>query len=369
MPSRTFLTHLYNEAGQPIMLGQPIGHGKEGTVYPVLKDPSIVAKIFHHQPPPEDTQHKLLYMIANPPSHTTNRHYSIAWPISTITRTKRSSVPIGYTMPTVAADQYHEIGAFFNPARRRQLATNRGKPYSYLHLINMAHNVALATAHIHEHQHLVGDFNSRNILANDHGRIAIIDTDSFQVHNTAHDFDYISNVGTPEYTAPSMQGVEFDQKPRTTLDDLFALAVLIYQLFFQGQHPYNGIYHSEDINHPVTIADRIRLQPFVHYTKPEQDYSPAPHVQHLWKQLPLKRLFRTAFTNTSTRVPAATWADAIADCASRIGECKRNPYHHHFGRPCTWCAFKLIYRTDVFPKTTDSTPDAAPTRRSRFINS
>ena len=369
MPSRTSLSRLYDGTGQPIVMHHPVGHGKEGTVYLVQNAPSIVAKIFHQQPPPDSTQQKLLTMIANPLPQPHTRYFSIAWPISIITRTKRSTVPVGYTMPAILADDYHEIGAYFNPARRRELAIARDKPYTYLHLLNMAHNVCLATAHIHSHQHLVGDFNSRNILANHRGRIAIIDTDSFQIHDHKRSTDFLSNVGTPEYTPPSMQGIDFDQQLRTQQDDLFSLAVLIYQLIVQGQHPYNGIYATDDPRHPVNIADRIRLQPFVHYAKPQQGYTPPLHAHYLWTRIPLKRLFRTAFNNPHTRVPASTWADAIETATANMSQCRLNPFHYYFGKPCTWCRYHQMFRTDAFPKTAQPLPNRSNARRSRFLNS
>ena len=369
MHTRTFLARLYDGTGQRLTVRRPIGNGKEGTVYLVVDNPNIVAKIFHQQPPPEDTQHKLLSMIANPPSFMNTRNYCIAWPISVITHTKSSNVPVGYTMPAILADDYHEIGAFFNPARRRELAVARGKPYTYLHLLNMAHNVCLATAQIHTHQHLVGDFNSRNILTNHRGRIAVIDTDSFQIHNPKPSLDYLSHVGTPEYTPPAMQGIEFDQRPRTRQDDLFALAVLIYQLLVQGQHPYNGIYATENTDQAVTIADRIRLRPFVHYAKPQLGYLPAAHTQHIWSRTPLKRLFRAAFNNPTTRVTASAWAEAIAAAAATVAKCRINPFHYHFGKSCTWCAYYRQFRSDAFPKTVQPPTTRANTQHSKFVKS
>ena len=227
--------------GHPLHLDGPIGAGREGTVHALTDVPELAAKLIGPQNPgPNETARKLAVMTANPPAVTRSRHYRITWPTALITDRKRKGLTLGYLMPRLDGEIYRHIGSYFNPARRRRMLTGRKRGYTYLHLLRLARNLALAVDRIHRHGALVGDLNSRNVLAGDHGRVAIIDTDSFQVSDPDTGEMLRCLVGTPEYTSPKLQGREFSCIDRTQGDDLFALAVMLYQLLMQGSHPFAG---------------------------------------------------------------------------------------------------------------------------------
>ena len=252
-----------------ITLQDTIGHGREGSVHSLQDRPSLAAKLISSQnPDPADTARKLELMVLHPPPDPRTRHYQITWPLSLVTTPKRRGRTVGYTMTLLNPSVYHHIGSYFNPARRRSLLPECPRGYTYLHLLTMARNLAKATAHLHAHDTVIGDINSKNVLANDHGRIAVIDTDSFQVEDPDSGQRYRCRVGTPEYTPPRLQGLEFSSLDRTRQDDLFSLAVMIYQLTLQGAHPFAGTQAAAgpDVGN---IAQRIAISAFAHSNCPQ----------------------------------------------------------------------------------------------------
>ena len=240
--------HIYDAQDQHIMLGEKIGTGKQGTVYAIQDQARLAAKVFH-QPPQQDTDRKLAAMLVNQPPVTSCSAFIIAWPQQLIRTPKRQGRTIGYTMTLVPHQQFHEVGAYFNPTRRRRLLQNRQQGYTYLHLLAIASNIAQAVAHLHAQGHLIGDLNSRNVLVSDRAQAALIDTDSYQIKDPRDATVHPCSFGTPEYMPPNLQGVQLAEAKRTQRDDLFSLAVMVYQLLFQGQHPFTGVRNTASAQH------------------------------------------------------------------------------------------------------------------------
>ena len=349
--TRATLTALYDDRSQAVDLGICFGHGREGAVHIVENHDGLVAKIPHRQPLPEDLVAKLRFMVDNPPPVRTCSAYRLAWPASLITRPKRNGKPVGVLIPLIDLEQFQEIGAYFNPLRRRRLLSFRERPYTALHLLTMAQNLAHAVAHIHAQGHVIGDLNSRNVLANDRAQVALIDTDSYQITDAEREVIHRCTVGTPEYTAPRLQEVAFTDQDRNQEDDLFALGVIIYQLLSQGQHPFSGSYHGEDHEQLNTVAQRIGRATFVHGTQSRFKHQPSWATRIIWRDSPLKKEFRAAFRRRGARTTAAEWVIAIEAAAQSLTQCTRHPQHYHFGkRYCTWCVYRNNTHVEPFPR-------------------
>lgn len=336
------LSHLYDQDGQPVVLEEAFAKGSEGAVHVAASHPGAVAKIMHQQPLPQSQIDKLFYMVDNQPPFAASSAYRIAWPTSVVLRTKKNPRAVGFLMPQMDADKFAEIGTFFNPARRGRRALKRNRAYTFLHLLGMALNLSHAVAHIHSQGHVIGDLNSRNILASDRGQIAVIDTDSFHIIEEGTERVHRCSVGTPEYTPPRLQGVPFAKRDRKRDDDQFALAVMIYQLLFQGQHPFSGQYVDRDEKQDLTtLPQRIAQGSFVHGPQTKINHSPGTGAYIIWRDSPLKKQFRTAFRRKGKRTEANEWAEAIERSAADIRPCPDSKLHHYFPPgPCTWCQYR-----------------------------
>lgn len=347
---------------QPLALANPIAQGREGTVYPHPENPAQAVKILRSDHPDlEAAGPKIKLLTSEPIPSAVTRNYLIAWPLATVTTNSRKGRGrvAGYTMRLLDATRYRHIGAYLNPSRRRRQLAARSSPYTYLHLVIMARNLAAAAATLHRHGILIGDLNSRNVLASDRARVAIIDTDSFQTTDPHSGRTFRCPVGTPEYTPPRLQGLDFAQVDRTPEDDDFALAIMLYQLLFQGSHPFAGT-STPDPNQ-ASIAQRIADGLFAH----AKNAAATPHSALIWKDTPLKKPFTTAFSG-KTPPTALSWQAALTEAATKLRRCPRSEAHWHFTSRCTWCRYQRTTYLDPFPSTS-TPPRKAPksSRRSR----
>jgi len=86
---------------------------------------------------------------------------------------------------------------------------------------------------------LIGDINPANILVVDENTVYFVDCDSYQVEG------FPCPAGTPAFTAPELSdrcpGNRYENVLRTMAEELFAIAVLLFQIFIPGKHPYGYI--------------------------------------------------------------------------------------------------------------------------------
>ena len=347
----------WDNNGTGVTLGNRIGGGGEGEVYNatlvhgvVAHAPSVV-KIYSGSISP-NIPLKLAAMVHNPPQRLVTNHFLIAWPTGIVhTRPEGMARTVGYLMRKVNTDEFHEIGGWSNPSRRERRLRGRRSQFDYGKLLLMARNLAAAVDAVHKAGYVIGDINSRNVLANGDGRVALIDTDSFQVKDPASGRTHRCPVGTPEYTAPDLQGVKFTDADRTEIHDGFALAVMIYQLLFQGRHPYDGLYQpSRGKRELRTVAEKIRSGGFVHY-KPST-YKPTKESSIIWSSLPkdLQFSFWMGLVDRRHHQQAGYWVTKIDSALKQMKQCRSVKSHRYFGAKCTWCEYRNGVGKDPFPQ-------------------
>ncbi|MGY2894332.1 protein kinase domain-containing protein [Deinococcus sp. UYEF24] len=319
------LTRFVDSKGQLVAIGKELGVGGQGAVHLVDGRPDEVAKVY-----------------LKPPSHTDIRKLEAqvqacrpdilsisAWP-SALLKNSAGSVQ-GLIMPLVDLAEYTEIHNLFGPASRRKYFPKA----DWAFLIHVARNVARAFAVIHDGGHVVGDVSSRNMLVSQQGKLKLIDTDSFQVRSGQTVFP--CPVGTAESTPPELQGQTFGTFLRSTNHDLFGMAVIIFQLLFQGRHPYSGIHADGTTPNP---AEAIKGNRFA-YAQSPRGVRPPPQTL-LLSDLPseVATLFERTFAPSAhSRPTAKEWDQGLATLSQALVTCQQDPGHKHVrGKRCPWCA-------------------------------
>jgi|GEM_PF-6384767 len=340
-------------------LGQLIAKGGEGQIF-TTADPSLVAKIYHQGKMTAEVEQKLKAMLVNPPNDSMRLQgrVSIAWAVELVTV---NGVVEGYVMPRLekATDEdlknphlnlskCRELIDFYHPKTRRK----KFPWFHYLYLIRTARNIAFAVDALHTKGYTIGDVNESNILVALDTIVTFVDTDSFQVPDA--DKFYRCRVGKPEYTPPELQGVSFQDVDRTAVHDCFGLAVIIFQLLMQGQHPFAGLYQGQD-EAPET-KDRIEAGHFLHGKK-VVPYLPVP-VAPSFGILPVSiqelfiQCFETGYQNPSARPTAQQWGQALDRAEQEMQPCSVNPHHIFAGHlsQCPWCDLSQKFGgRDPFP--------------------
>lgn len=322
--------------GRPVERGgRSVGQGGEGTVHEVPNRPEQVAKIWHSSGlvvPANgalaETGEKIKIMAQSRPALPVGvggglfvkPHNPFAWPEEVLYDSSGEKV-VGFLMPKIDLGSFHEIFHYYIPEWRQEMERARNGPFRRQDFLSLARNLAEAVDRIHQAGYVIGDINDKNVLANDSGQIIIIDCDSMQVKDPHTGKTYLCRVMRPEYTRPGLRTTV----ERTTNDDCFGLAVLIFKLLMQGVHPY-----QISINKPKT-KDKIRDGnfPYRDNTRIQKSVSQIRQQYQIdWQSMEpgLRRCFRDAFASDykSSRPSAMEWATAL--------DCVINPSHVNAGR-------------------------------------
>lgn len=228
--------------GSPVELGNVLSRGGEGIIHDVPSLPHSVAKIWRQ--PSQRQARKLDVLLRHPPAlpGDARQRLELAWPADALY--DNQNVMGGYLMPRVPTGQYHELVTFCIPAARRNLESARGAQFSRYELLAIARNLGEAFGHLHQSGYIIGDVNHTNFLVRADGKAFVIDLDSVQATDPETGEVHRCTVGKEDFTPPRLVGQRFEDVDRTPGDDLFGLAVLVFQILMNGSHPYDPVDQS-----------------------------------------------------------------------------------------------------------------------------
>ena len=326
--------------GRQVVLGPALAKAGEGTIYPLIDDPTLVAKVFHADRNDLDQKRaKLAAMIAAPPVGATQSDgfTVLTWPQQLLTG---HDGRFGYLMSRVDTSTAVEIHTLSNPVNRADplpSAPQWTRHATWGHLVNVAANLCLAVEAVHSVNAVIGDFQERNILVNDTTRVTLVDCDSMQFSD-AEGHRYLCPVGRPEFTAPELAGTDLSTTLRDPAGDLFALAVHVHLLLMAGNHPFlRGVWTGPgDQPDAMTLAktgewaggpgSRLHTHPLA----PPPTFLPAA-IQALFV-----RAFSDGARTPASRPTAAEWRAALQTI--NVVTCNRG-HQLPAGNPqCPWCA-------------------------------
>jgi len=146
-----------------------------------------------------------------------------------------NGVIAGYVMPKLDYTlPWTPVINYYNRSAARGTGADQAREIQIDDRVRIASNLALGYKAVHEAGYVIGDINEKNAEANRQNDVALMDCDSYGFTDPATGQKFSNNMGRPEFQAPESQR---DYTNRTQEQDLFALAVLIFQLL-TGYHPY-----------------------------------------------------------------------------------------------------------------------------------
>ena len=327
--------NVYNARRQSVALGAELGRGGEAVVYKLAVQPALLAKIYYGAPR-EGYEDKLAWMQANPPDDPTRAqgHSSIAWP-NDLLYTPAGQLA-GYVMVNV--QNAVPLLLVFNPRSRAKTLPSFNR--RYLH--RAARNLAAALGALHASNYIVGDLNESNVMVTPSALITLIDADSFQVQRRVGSKPILHPcpVGKPEYTPPELQGKTFAEVPRQPEHDRFGLAVLIFQLLMEGNHPFRAQWLGSGDAPPV--EDRIRDGAWPYAYKPILPLAPprgGPGLNVLHPALAklVRQCFIDGHTDPRARPLPEEWEEALNTAEDALVACDLGHlYSNHLNR-CPDC--------------------------------
>lgn len=320
---------LVDSRNRPVRLGARLGGGGEGEVYEVAG--TDAAKIYAPAERTAERRAKLEVMIEHAPEDPTRDlgHATLAWPRELLSE----GTFVGFLMPRVEPG-CPKLTRFIHPSLYPDL-------FSWRHQIEIAANLAGGLAALHAAGYVVGDLKGENVHVTPSCLVTFVDCDSIQLRDPATGRVFRCPKGTPEYTAPELQGVDFHTVDRTQSSDAFALAVMVCQLLMAGTHPFAGG------RGPTREENIARGESFLLGGRPPLSAPPASVIPP-----EVRGLLIACFRNKPEDRPAVREiAEALAASRGRIVLCQRRPDHHAYGdhlASCPWCEYEQRVGIDPY---------------------
>ncbi|AFW97012.1 WD-40 repeat-containing serine/threonine protein kinase [Anabaena sp. 90] len=334
------------------LLGEAIFNSGEAKIWRTNEN-GYLAKIYH-KPTPERVQ-KLAVMIDHPPQEPNAHlnHISFAWPKSPLKNDQGDFV--GFLMPEVRDAK--ELINIYNPQLRKREKIK--VDWRFLHTTAM--NIVSIIEALHTAGYVLGDIKPQNILVNDRALPSIIDTDSFQVKNPRNGRIYRCLVGSEGYTPPELIGKDFSSIEQTEIHDRFRLAVIIYQLLFGGNSPFQGKWIGT--GETPEINELVRRSIWL--------YSANSLIQSVDRTIPLDivhseirrcflKCFNDGYENPQLRPTAKEWMQSLKVARNGLNECEMLDSHYYsqtYGK-CYWCDRSTNLGVDIFPGVVRPKPSA-----------
>lgn len=304
-----------------------LGRGATASVYRVLIDSvDYAAKIYHS--PGEFNVPKIREMIFNPPSECEivrngQVYPQFAWPKSVLTDSV--SRECGILLPLVDPKESFSLDHYFDQALFGKLNSPDEAALSYK--LEIAENLAKIVSDLHAHQHYFIDCKPQNIRVFKRSHIVtLLDCDGFSIKGGAQ--RYPAELLSTDYIAPEAQRTGQPASQLGLHQDLYALAVILFQLLNRGTHPFQGIVNDNTVV-GNTNDDKAAQGLYPHGLSANPRIRPRPSsIHHLWDRK-TRVLFDRAFSTgaSSSRPTASEWA-------------------RHFGELLT---SKALVRCDKFP--------------------
>ncbi len=315
-------------------LGRLLGEGAAGKIHSIAEMPGSAAKIYHSEAECRRYEAKVDRMLANPPElaaavHEGKRYPQIAWPEAKLY--DKAGRFIGFVMPEI---DFRRSTSLVNLLQKSSRRVEKLSDY-YGYRVLVARNLASVFAELHRAGHHMIDMKPANLrFYPSVSWMAVVDTDGFSIGGDGRipaeqvSDEYIA----PESwkTAPAELGEE---------QDLFALAVIIFQLLDNGVHPFAGKPSEGAGAQPADLQTRILKGLYAYGASPPDDVVPSAASIHKSFRRATRTLFDRAFLGGAKRPAAAEWRDHLDALIAQLVPCTSKPNEHaHFGLGCGFCA-------------------------------
>jgi serine/threonine protein kinase len=346
-----------------------LGRGATATIYKANFDGVLyAAKVYNDKN--RFNKAKIEAMLSNPPANILIKFADevfpqLAWP-QKIFRLDNGETH-GYLMPIIDLDESFPLDYFYDPVLFNKLNAPEESALSYK--VEIARNLASIIADLHRHGHFFIDLKPQNIRVFRHTHVVtLLDCDGFSIAcKTNKRFpadlissDYISPEAYKNRTSPEQLGVE---------QDLYALAVILFQILNNGTHPFQGIIQDDNIDAP-TNDEKAALALYPHGIENNKRILPRPQSIHELWPTSTRKLFDSAFVGDPKKRPTASeWAEHFDQLLKDklLVRCEKHPLniaHIKFKlKECPRCYLDNLAKKPRTAKSTDTSQNKTYTQQ------
>tara|TARA_B110000977_G_scaffold90493_1_gene120205 strand:- start:1807 stop:3921 length:2115 start_codon:yes stop_codon:yes gene_type:complete len=332
----------------PIDLGDQIGRGATAQVFNfAIKSQEYAAKIYKN---PENIDwDKITQMTEysyDPSFSFTKKH---AWPIGII---QENGANVGFAMPLFDTANFLSLDHFYDNILKSSV-----KDKNLLTLPNLGllcKNLANVMAGFHKHKIYLIDVKPQNIAVNlENNEVILLDCDGFSIPSK-NGLRFPGNFVSIDYISPEVTLNKIPPSKLGKKQDLYALAVLIFQILNSGIHPFSGQLNAKTLE--INTNDDKAAAGLFAYGRP-QNRRIKPHKSSRHKLWPEN--IRTAFNNTfveEKRLTALSWVKVFSDIEERkdYAKCDKFPSeasHISFrGKDCIQCFIESLEDVTQAPR-------------------
>jgi serine/threonine protein kinase len=282
---------------------------------------------------------RIIYQITNPIDKIDNLFGDTscyAWPVGLITENKRN---VGIVLPYIDRSKFITLDNWVEGHLIDKL-TEENKSLSRKLLL--LKNVAGLVEYLHKKNCSVVDLKPANFLIHKSAATGcMLDCDSLRIV-TEDDLVYPATHASPGYIAPEALVKNTPVGDLGIEQDLFAFAVMAFQVLNYGIHPFQGII-SEGINAP-NQDDKVKQKLYPYGSQPRKRIRPLPQSVHNTFSKEVGELFHKAFVGAYPRPSAKKWVSifgkVLTDKAlERCQKFPNDPTHIRFeGMGCPACS-------------------------------
>ncbi|MDH4383357.1 MAG: hypothetical protein QE509_15880 [Gammaproteobacteria bacterium] len=327
-----------------------LGRGATAQVYQAtFRDQKVAAKIYNDDR--SGSFKKIEAMLLNPPDEggdafTGNRYRRFAWPSALLEDPSRDQY-VGYLMPFVDFSRAYSLDHFYDQTLFKKMQAPKEVALSFK--LEIARNLCEAVADLHSHGHFFIDMKPQNIrVYKGTHEVCLLDCDGFSI-DAGKKRRYPAELISTDYIAPEVFSTNANPETLGVEQDLYALAVILFQLLNRGGHPFQGIVTAPNIM-VNTNDEKAAAGLYPHGVIADPRIKPRPQsTHHLWDD-DTRALFDRAFAGRSPdeRPSAREWAGHFSQLLEKkiLVMCKQHPKvldHIRFrGKECPACYLNAL---------------------------
>jgi len=270
---------------------KPIGKGGEGNVYSIQN-----GMVFKEYKDPKMMNLKKLRKLSE------LKLDDLALPIGLVVENNQF---VGYLMNEISGVELKKSISMPKPIFERKMPN-----YTRKDLLLVALDIVQKIDKLHDRGVLIGDINENNFMLDiEKRKVYFIDCDSYQIDG------FKCGVGTPSYTPPELQGIDFRTQFRTKENEYFSLAVLLFTILMPGQKPYASLGGA-------TIEENIRNGNFPYPLGLDYEYKePMGNWDIIWRTFDssLKEAFYSVFKGHK-RISPKEWIEILVKSLNNISD-------------------------------------------------
>ncbi|AJQ92520.1 protein kinase domain-containing protein [Gynuella sunshinyii] len=304
---------------------KPLNQGADGAIF-ASTDRRYALKIYHHPDKDPRREHKLWQMIEHTPP--AQQGVTFAWPLA-ILKTHRGKF-VGYLMPLLNFKHEVQLEQLLSARARQQSKL----PESYLFRLNAAIELVRCVEALHRSGHAIIDFKPVNVMVNRRtAAISIVDCDGFFIRGS-HD-QFPGHQYTAGYIAPEAHNNKLPPDQLDQAQDLFALAVIVFQLLNNGIHPFQGV-PKPGTKLPTDNQARISAALYPYGEQPHPRIGPSPWSLHRHFPVNLRGALESSLIGPK-RHSAQQWLQLLETLREHISQCQKTADHYYWGEECPHC--------------------------------